>query len=212
MKMMIIGANGKLGRLLVGKACERGHEVIALSPNGVDHTAFSGKVLKKSLFDLTKEDLTGIDAVLSTFGGGFEADPSINRQVVDHLIHLIGDGNIRLLTVGGAGTLWADASHTERVWQTAGHPDFLRGISENLTLALEDLKKSGLQDWTFLCPSLFFDYEGAETGAWKIGCDGEPLTNKDGVSRISYRDFAAAMIAEAEYGAHKNRQITVCEV
>ena len=48
--MMIIGANGKLGRLLVDKALERGHEVIALSPKGVDNTAFSGKVMKKSLF------------------------------------------------------------------------------------------------------------------------------------------------------------------
>ena len=210
--MMIIGANGKLGRLLVDKALERGHEVIALSPKGVDNTAFSGKVMKKSLFDLTEEDITGIDALLSAFGGGFEADPSINRQAVDHLINLIGNKNIRLLTVGGAGTLWADFSHTKRVWQTPGHPDFLRGISENLSLALEDLKKSGLIDWTFLCPSLFFDYEGEEIGAWKIGNDGEPLTNTDGVSRISYRDFATAMISEAECGAHKNQQITICEV
>ena len=62
MKMMIIGANGKLGRLLVDKASGRGHEVIALSPNGVDNTDFSGKVMKKSLFDLTEDDITGIDA------------------------------------------------------------------------------------------------------------------------------------------------------
>ena len=210
--MMIIGANGKLGRLLVDKASGRGHEVIALSPNGVDNTDFSGKVMKKSLFDLTEDDITGIDALLSAFGGGFKADPSINRQAVDHLINLIGNKNIRLLTVGGAGTLWADSSHTKRVWQTAEHPDFLRGISENLSLALEDLKKSELKDWTFLCPSLFFDYEGEELGAWNIGDDGEPLTNTNGVSRISYRDFASAMISEAEYGAHKNRQITICEV
>lgn len=212
MKMMIIGANGRLGRLLTDKAVERGHEVIALSPSGMENTAFKGEVLKKSLFDLTKEDIVGLDAVLSSFGGGFEADPAINRQAVDHLIRLIGEKNIRLLTVGGAGTLWTDRSHTMQVWQTPEHPEFLRGISKNLTLALEDLRMSCLKDWTFLCPSLLFDYEGSEMGEWKIGTDGEPLKNRDGVSRISYRDFASAMISEAENGEHKNHQITVCEV
>lgn len=212
MKILIIGANGKLGRLLTAKATERGHEVTALSPDGMGNASFAGKVLEKSLFDLTEEDLAGIDAVLSAFGGGFDADPAVNRQAVDRLIHLIGDKYIRLLTVGGAGTLWTDKTHTERVWQTPSHPDFLRGISENLTLALEDLRLSDLAHWTFFCPSLFFDYEGAETGKWKIGTDGEVLKNADGVSRISYRDFASAMICEAENGEYGRCQITVCEV
>lgn len=211
MKMLIIGANGRQGRLLTGKAVERGHRVTALSPDGMDGTAFSGEVLTKSLFDLTGEDLREIDAVLSAFGSGFDADPVINRQAVDHLIRLIDGRNIRLLILGGAGTLWADKTHTMRVWQTPEHPEFLRGISKNLTLALEDLRASDLHDWTFLCPSLLFDYEGAETGTWKIGTDGEPLKNRDGVSRISYRDFASAMIREAETGEHRNQQITVCE-
>ena len=167
--------------------------------------------MKKSLFELNESDINGIDAVLSSFGSGFEADPAVNRQAIDYLIHLIGEKNIRLLIVGGAGTLWADKSHTMRVWQTPHHPEFLRGISENLTLALDDLKASALKDWTFLCPSLVFDYEGAQTGNWKIGTEGEPLENRDGVSRISYRDFASAMISEAESGVHKNMQITVCE-
>ena len=211
MRIMIIGANGRLGQILTDMAVDRGHEVIALSPSGMDKKSFTGTVLKKSLFDLNEADLNGIDALLSSFGSGFEADPAVNRQAIDHLIHLIGEKNVRLLTVGGAGTLWADKSHNMRVWQTPNHPEFLRGISENLTLALDDLKASALKDWTFLCPSLIFDYEGVQTGNWKIGTDGEPLKNRDGVSRISYRDFASAMISEAESGTHKNMQITVCE-
>lgn len=211
MKMLIIGANGRQGRLLTAKAVERGHEVVALSPDGMAGTAFDGKVLTKSLFDLTEEDLMGMDAVLSAFGSGFDVDPAINRQAVDHLIRLVDGRNIRLLILGGAGTLWSDKAHTMRVWQTPEHPEFLRGISKNLTLALEDLRASGLQDWTFLCPSLFFDYEGAETGKWTIGTDEEPLVNREGVSRISYRDFASAMIREAETGEHRRMQITVCE-
>lgn len=212
MKMLIIGANGRQGRLLTAKAVERGHEVIALSPDGMQGTNFTGKVLTESLFDLTAEDLLGVDAVLSAFGSGFDADPAINRQAVDYLINLIDRRNIRLLVLGGAGTLWADKTHTRRVFQTPEHPEFLRGISENLTLALQDLRDSDLQDWVFLCPSLFFDYEGAPTGAWKIGTDGEPLKNRAGDSRISYRDFASAMIREAETGEHRKMQITVCEV
>lgn len=220
MKFLIIGANGRQGRLLTARAEGRGHEVIALSPDGMGDIPFHGKILTKSLFDLEEQDLEGVDAVLSAFGSGFAADPTINRQAVDYLISLlypyshsfVGQQGIRLLILGGAGTLWSDKTHTCRVWQTPEHPEFLKEISKNLTLALEDLRTSGLRDWTFLCPSLFFDYEGKETGTWKIGTEGLPLKNHEGVSRISYRDFAVAMIEEAETGAHQRMQITVCEV
>ncbi len=212
MNYLIIGANGRQGRLLTEKAVLRGHTVTALTPGGMEGVGFKGNVLKKSLFDLTKVDLTGMDVVLSAFGAGFDADPALNRQAIDHLIKLIEGKPISLLILGGAGTLYTDASHTLRVWETPEHPDFLRGISQNLSLALDDLRASSLSDWTFLCPSLVFDYEGAETGTWKIGTNGEVLYNAQGKSRISYRDFACAMIQEAETREHKKMQITVCEI
>lgn len=210
MKMMVIGANGKQGRLLTKKAEERGHEVIALSPDGMG-IPFRGKLLQKSLFELTEVDLEGVDAVLSAFGGGLDADPVINRRAVDFLINLIGRRHITLLVLGGAGTLWSDRTKRHRVFETEAHPAALRGISEQLSLAAEDLKNSGLWDWSFVCPSLHFDFEGAETGAWQVGCDEVPLCNKNGDSRISYRDFASAMVSEAEKREYRNRCITVCE-
>ena len=212
MNLLIIGANGRQGRLLTEKAILNGHTVTALSPNGMDGTDFSGTVLTKSLFDLSKADIAGTDAVLSAFGAGFDADPRINRQAVDYLIDLIGDKNTSLLILGGAGTLYTDSSHSLRVWQTPEHPDFLRDISKNLSLALDDLRASSLPDWTFLCPSLVFDYEGAETGRWQIGTNEEVIYNAAGISRISYRDFASAMIREAETREHRKMQITVCEI
>lgn len=210
MKILVIGANGKQGRLLTQKAEERGHEVVALSPDGMG-IPLRGTLLKKSLFALTEADLADVDAVLSAFGSGFDTDPEVNRQAVDYLIDLIGQKRISLLILGGAGTLWSDETHRTRVFQTPEHPAFLRGISENLALAAEDLKNSALLDWSFVCPSLHFDWEGAETGAWQVGTEEVPLYNRNGESRISYRDFASAMIREAETREHRNRCITVCE-
>ncbi|WP_241209383.1 NAD(P)H-binding protein, partial [Streptococcus sp. DD11] len=66
MKIAVVAANGKAGQLIVQEAIARGHEVTAVvrSANKTE----AGNVLQKDLFDLTKEDLAGFDAVVSAFG------------------------------------------------------------------------------------------------------------------------------------------------
>ncbi|MFZ7230723.1 NAD(P)H-binding protein [Avibacterium avium] len=65
MKVAVIGANGKAGRLIVAEAVVRGLEVTAVI-RGENHSA-AQQVLKKDLFDLTKADLAGFDVVIDAF-------------------------------------------------------------------------------------------------------------------------------------------------
>ena len=66
MKIAVIGANGKAGTLVVREATERGHEVTAImrseQPTQAQHT------LIKDVFALTRNDLSGFDAVVDAFG------------------------------------------------------------------------------------------------------------------------------------------------
>lgn len=67
MKLAIICANGKAGQLITKKeALERGHDVTAFV-RGENRSAAKKAVLK-DLFELTKEDLSGYDAVIDAFG------------------------------------------------------------------------------------------------------------------------------------------------
>ena len=210
MKIGIVGANGKQGSMLVAEAKKRGHFVTAFvreiknTPTGVD------KTVEKGLLSLTSQDIFGLDVLISAVGFGFNCDPSLNRMGIDRLIEIGTESGVRIMVVGGAGSLYTDATHTKRVYEEAGYPDFLHGISKNMLLGYEDMKKSELESWCYVCPSLEFEYERAKTGKYKIGGD-EVLYNSDGKSVIGYADYACAMMDEAENRAHENMMITVCE-
>ena len=56
MKIAVVCANGKAGKLIVKEAVERGLDVTAIA-RGSNQSA-AAKFIQKDLFDLTKEDLT----------------------------------------------------------------------------------------------------------------------------------------------------------
>ena len=66
MKIAVIGANGKAGKLIVKEAIERNHDVTAVVRS--ENKSEASKVINKDLFELTKADLTDFDVVVSAFG------------------------------------------------------------------------------------------------------------------------------------------------
>ena len=57
MKVGIIGATGRAGRLIAKEAYDRGHQItaIVIDPEHIDNPNYT--VLNKSVFDLTADDL-----------------------------------------------------------------------------------------------------------------------------------------------------------
>lgn len=66
MKIAVICANGKAGKLIVKEIVERGLDVTAVA-RGENESA-ANNFIKKDLFDLTKEDLKGFDVIIDAFG------------------------------------------------------------------------------------------------------------------------------------------------
>lgn len=104
---------------------------------------------------------------------------------------------VRLLVVGGAGSLYADQEHTIRVKDLDGFPEVFKPLAEMQGAALEDLRKRKDVRWTFLSPAGNFVADGARTGEYILGGE-EYFVNANGVSEISYADYAIAMIDEIE--------------
>ena len=71
MKIAIIGANGKSGANLVNEAIKQGYDVTAIVRNK-EYKNESVKVVYKDIFELTKADLAGFDAVISAFAAWSE--------------------------------------------------------------------------------------------------------------------------------------------
>ncbi|MEH7489104.1 NAD(P)-dependent oxidoreductase, partial [Priestia megaterium] len=67
MKIAIIGATGKVGRLIMKEAVDRGFDVTAIVRNASKITETNVKVLEKDIFNLTALELTAFDVVVSTY-------------------------------------------------------------------------------------------------------------------------------------------------
>lgn len=208
MKIAVIGASGNLGGRVARQALERGYEVTAIQRSEAVSDERTG-LMRKSLFDLTRDDLMDMDVVISTFGSGFKADPSINKDAFMKYIELLDGTDKHLIAIAGAGSLYTDKSHSMYEYETPGHPEFLKGISMNIKLGIDELHKTEHMNWTVVCPSRNFDPEGPFTGDYLVGTDGEIIYNEESNSYVTYDDLAKAMIDIAEQNSYQRMEITV---
>ncbi|MGN1084833.1 MAG: NAD(P)H-binding protein, partial [Lachnospiraceae bacterium] len=101
MKIAVICANGKAGKLIVNEAVNRGLDVTAVVRE--ENQTVTHNVLKKDLFDLTAADLKDFDVVVDAFGAWTEDKLPQHSTSLKHLCDILSGTNIRLLVVGGAG-------------------------------------------------------------------------------------------------------------
>lgn len=208
MKLAIICANGKAGQLITKEALERGHDVTAFV-RGENRSA-AKKAVVKDLCELTKEDLSGYDAVIDAFGAWTAETLPQHVSSLRRLCDLLSGTETRLLVVGGAGSLYADASRTVRVMDTPAFPDGWKPLAGAMGKALEELRTRSDVRWTYVSPAADFQADGAKTGRYLIGGEELPV-NSRGESRVSYADYTTVMVNEAEKGAHIKERISVCE-
>ena len=206
MKIAVVCANGKAGKLIVEEALRRGHVVTAIV-RGENRSA-AEKVLVKNLFDLTAEDLAGFDVVINAFGAWTpETIPQI-AQSEKHLADVLEGTTVRLMMVGGAGSLFTNAEHTQTLDMGPDFPEDWKPLSASHGTALADLRERKALSWTYVSPAADFQAEGERTGKYLLA--GEELTLNDrGESVISYADYAIAMVDEAEKGEHVGQRISV---
>lgn len=206
MKLAVICANGKEGKLIVNEALGRGIDVTAIVRG--ENKSGATKVIKKDLFDLTAEDLKDFDVVIDAFGAWTEDTLPQHCTSLKHLCDIMSGSDARLLVVGGAGSLYVNPEHTVQVMDTPDFPDAFKPLASNMGKALEALRKRDDVKWTYISPAGDFQAEGTRTGKYILG--GEELTlNSKGESVISYADYAIAMVDEAVKGNHIRERISV---
>lgn len=206
MKIAVICANGKQGKLIVQEAIARGADVTAVV-RGENRTAATS-MIKKDLFDLTTADLEDFDVVIDAFGAWTPETLPQHSTSLKHLCDLVSGRETRLLVVGGAGSLYVDAAHTTQVMDGADFPEIFKPLASHMGKALDELRTRTDVKWTYISPAGDFQADGAKTGRYILG--GEELTlNSKGESVISYADYAVAMVDEAFNGKHIQQRISV---
>ena len=204
-KVAIIGANGKSGSNLVQEALKQGHDVTAIVRNK-EYKNSDVKVVYKDVFELSKADLAGFDAVISAFAAWTPETFPLHKKVAKHLADALSGTKTRLLVIGGAGTLYVDDKQT-MVMDTPSFPAEYMGVARATAESFFELKGRTDVLWTYVSPAGEYDDQGARTGKYVLGGDNLILNSKN-ESYISYADLALAVIDELKNGAFVQKRFT----
>lgn len=206
MKIAVVCANGKAGKLIVKEAVDRGLDVTAVVREN-NQTATSNVIIK-DLFNLRTADLKDFDVVIDAFGAWTPDSLSQHSTSLKHLCDILSGTDVRLLVVGGAGSLYTNSEHTACLSDGAEFPDAFKPLASAMAKALGELRQRSDVKWTYLSPAADFRADGSRTGSYILG--GQELTlNSKGESIISYADYAIAMIDEAVNGENIQKRISV---
>lgn len=201
MKLAVVAANGKAGQLITKEAYDRGLDVTAIVRSS--NKTVTDQVIQKNLFDLTTADIAEFDVVIDAFGQSDENKLDEHSKSMKHLGDLVSNSNKRLFIIGGAGSLYVDEAHTLKLIDSPDFPEQFKKISQAQIKTLEEIQKRKDVKWTFVCPAPDFQYDGEKTGEYKLSAD-EVIGSK-----VSYADFAQAMVDEVLEAQHIQQRFAV---
>ena len=206
MKIAVVAANGRVAGKVIIEAVNRGFDVTAFGRK--ENNTDAKDYIQKDLFDLTAEDLKGYDAVVDAFGAWTEDTLGQHSTSLKHLCDILSGTDVRLLIVGGAGSLYVNPEHTAQVSDGPDFPDAFKPLAAAMAKALTELRERKDVKWTYISPAGDFQADGERSGKYILG--GEELTlNSRNESIISYADYAIAMVDEIEKGNHIQQRISV---
>jgi putative NADH-flavin reductase len=218
-RMVVYGASGRVGGIIVDEALMRGHDVFGISrnPDGLDNDHEN--------FTALEGDVTVLDSMLSVIE---QADPdvvifavraigpentpdvavtSIAARTYLEAAAILGDDAPRVIQISGGGTLW-----DKGVWLLED-PSLVPGTARHANMfghwqAIETYKAAQGITWTVMTPPTGTMSSGERTGAYRLGLE-NMLYDRNDSSAISTQDFAVAVIDEAETSVASGKRVTV---
>lgn len=206
-KIAVVAAGGRVSRQVISEAVRRGFDVTAFGRK-TENMTDAQHYVQKDILDLTEADLAGFDAVVDGFGAWTPETLPGHSMTTEHLCRILSGSPVRLLIVGGAGSLFTNKEHTAVLAEAPDFPDAFKPLALAMAQALLKLRQHDDVKWTYISPAADFQADGERTGKYILG--GEELTlNSRNESIISYADYAIAMVDEIEKGHHIHQRISV---
>ena len=192
MKVLIIGATGGTGRILLEKAVEQGHQVTALArdPSAVAPRDHRPRVLRGNVLDpdAVEAAVAGQDAVLSALGTRSTKPTTLFSESTRNVISAMDKhGARRLVCITGIG-VGDSKGHVGFLYDKIIRPFVVKNVYEDKERQERAIRQSDL-DWVIVRPARLTD-EPAK-GEYRVYLGGS-YTAKT----ISRADVAAFMLAQ----------------
>src|SRR5579871_212751 len=201
MNVVVYGATGNSGSEIVKELLARGHKVTGVArkvDSLKEKPGVTAKVDDLANVDAIAAIIKGADAVVTAYqppADNTDALVDVTKRQIEAVKKVGG----RLLVVGGAGLLEVAPGVT--LIKSGYLP-----IATSHEKALGVLKASDI-DWTYLSPAAYF-VPGERTGKFRLGTK-ELVSDAKGESKISFADYAIAIVDELEKPAHRKGSFSV---
>jgi uncharacterized protein len=210
MKIVLFGATGNVGQRIATEALNRGYEVVGVVRDPA-HSQSPDPRLSLVQGDATDAESVsrvarGADVVVSAISPrpdshGLPA-PSLASAAHALITGTREAGVERLVVVGGSSTL--EVSPGVRLIDTDAVPEEFRAEGGEHADALAVYRaEAGDLDWVVVRPAAIFQ-PGERTGTYRTTGDELPVED-DGQSRVSFEDYAVALVDELGEPKH-NRE------
>lgn len=208
MKIGIIGATGNVGQIIYKEAIARDNDVTALVRNSEKAKKLLGNnvnYLEKDALLLSHDDLKDFDVIIDAF-----ASPDAYRSLdlTGKLVALFrGQHKPHLIFVTDSSSLKNKdgvLQLADILKQFADQPWIQSSVEQNHSLDL--LKWVDNVDWTVMTPQN--DFVPGDKTNYRLGTD-SVMKDRNGNSKLSYGNFASAMLDESENPQHIHQQFTV---
>lgn len=198
MKIAVIGASGNAGSQIVREAAARGHDVLAVARHPERIAAGEG-------ITVSAGDASNVDEIAALIAGKDAVISALHFDATDALLAAVRKAGVpRLLVTGGAASL--EVAPGVRLIDTPAFPDEWKPFAVGGIAFLETLRTVNDVDWTFFSPAALI-FDGPRTGHYRPGGD-QLVTDDAGESKISFADYAIAMVDELEAHKHSKRRFT----
>lgn len=206
MNIVIFGAGGRAGRQAVTEARRRGHRVTAVVRDPAGHRDLTDvQVVAGDVTDAMgiERAAAGQDAAISA-----AVDLSVPAQefftaTSRALATGLAKAGVRRLVVVGLASIMPGRSGV-RLMDEPGYPNEYRPFYLGHAAGLDELRTSDL-DWAYVAPAGDFGHGGTRTGRYRVAEHGDPD------SRITYADFAIALLDEIETPRRHRAAVSVRE-
>jgi putative NADH-flavin reductase len=200
MKIIVFGATGTVGRLVVERALCDGHSVTAFARNTDKLKIDNSKLSLVSGDAMNQTDVSsaivGHDAVIITLGSGMKRKSLIRSQGTEMIIQAMLKHGVKRLICQSTLGVHESWNNLNFFWKRIMFGFLLRPVFLDHELQETLVRNSGL-DWTLVRPSAFTD-EPAR-GAFKIGFDASEKSLSLKIPRADVAEFLKRQLLDDSY-------------
>ncbi|ATG97466.1 NAD(P)-dependent oxidoreductase [Mesoplasma lactucae] len=212
MKILILGADGKLGRMLVNDAISAGYSVATMTRQPFEDATVENIVGAPEKIDELKKAVNGVDMIISALGA---KDPETLLKMAKNIASVAKEHNIPLIWSGGSGTLIDNQGKTlatdpNVVWDSPMYK-MLKPAVFGAKLVLEYLPTVAGLKYVYVSPPIDLMLDRTKT-TYKWEISDKALYNAQGQSICGYQTLAQAEIdLIKEFNQYENHRITLVE-